>query len=76
MALKSRLAKLEKIIGCRYFCAQCHDAPIHQICMYDEWPDGTRQLVSGTPPTPCPNCGRIAADGCISQIVVVQPPET
>jgi hypothetical protein len=74
MNLKYRLTKLEKIMGRRVLCPQCGDAR-HPVCFYEESPDGTRRLVSGTPPAPCPACGRIASGHSIFEIVAVRPSE-
>jgi hypothetical protein len=76
MSLKNRLAKLEKVLGRRAPCPQCHDSPVQQICMYDEQPDGTLRLVSGTPPTPCPACGRMPSLDDIWAIITKLPKET
>jgi len=73
MSMKNRLAKLEKIIGRRSSCPQCHDSPIRQICIYEEEPDGTQRLVHGTPPAPCSACGRMPSAVGVSDIIAVRP---
>src|SRR5437762_7330703 len=73
MNMKNRLAKLEKIIGRGSTCPQCHGSPIRQICIYEEEPDGTQHLVLGTPPAPCPACGRMSSGVGISEIIAVRP---
>jgi len=75
MSMKKRLAKLERIMGSAFSCPQCQDSLIRQICTYEEEPDGTRRLIGGTPPAPCPVCGRIPSGDGISEIIIVLPPE-
>ena len=76
MSIKNRLAKLEKTLG-TFSCPRCRDSDLRQVCTYEEEPDGTRRLVSGTPPAPCPQCGRIpSGDGHITEIIVALPPES
>ena len=75
MSLKSRLAKLEKILGRPAACPQCHDSPVQQICIYEEEPDGSLRLVEGTPPAPCPACGRMPSADGISKIVIARQKE-
>jgi hypothetical protein len=75
MSMKNRLAKLEKIIGRRSSCPQCHDSPIRQICIYEGVPDGTQRLVQGTPPVPCSACGLMPSGVGISEIIFARPTE-
>ena len=57
MSLKSRVRKLEKILGQRSMCSFCRNDYVQPICTYKEtW--GVRELVSGTPQRTCPACGR------------------
>jgi hypothetical protein len=76
MSLKSRLDRLEKMLGRGSTCPQCHGSPIQEICLYEEEPDGTLRLVSGTPPTPCAACGRMPSSHGISAIIAARPKET
>ena len=75
MSMKNRLAKLEKIIGRATSCPQCHGAAIRPICIYEEEPDGTQRLVHGTPPAPCPACGRMPSGVGVSEIIFARPAE-
>ena len=76
MSLKSRLVRLEKTLGRGSACPQCHGSLIQEICFYEEEPDRTLRLLNGTPPTPCPACGRMPSSNGFSAIVAVRPKET
>lgn len=71
MALKHRLAKLEKSIGLgpAVKCPICRDSAIRGICVYWEEEDGKLRLQSGTPPEPCPACGKLPKSVGVSTIV-------
>jgi hypothetical protein len=58
MRMKSRLVKLEKQMGRGFRCPHCQDSRIGQICLYKLQADGTERLTEGTPPAPCPACGK------------------
>ena len=76
MSMKRRLTKLERIIGGRPACPVCRDSAIRQICTYEEEPDGSRRLVAGTPPAPCPACGKIPSGNGIWEVIAVLPPDS
>jgi hypothetical protein len=71
MALKHRLARLEKTLGLgpAAKCPICHDSAIRGICIYFEEEDGTLRLQSGTPPEPCPACGKLPKRDGVSDII-------
>ena len=69
MALKHRLAKLEKILGRAPACPVCKDSAIQDTCVYFEEDDGTLRLDSGTPPEPCPACGKLPKSRGVSTII-------
>jgi hypothetical protein len=71
MALKHRLVRLEKILGVGQApkCPICHDSAIRELCIYWEEEDGTLWLESGTPPKPCPACGKLPKSAGISDII-------
>ena len=72
MRIKNRLAKLEKQMRRSFCCPQCRYS-IRQPCIYEEYPDGTRRLVEGTPPAACPACGKVPSGKGVSEVVVVRP---
>jgi hypothetical protein len=70
MRLRNRLAKLEKQSGGPCQCPHCQDSPIEQICLYELQADGTERLTEGTPPAPCPVCGKVPG---IVKLIVIPP---
>jgi hypothetical protein len=75
MSMKRRLAKLEKTFGGGPACLICRDSEIRPICIYEEEPDGSRRLVAGTPPAPCPACGKIPSGDGIWEVIAALPPD-
>jgi hypothetical protein len=70
MNMKKRLTKVEKTVGGRSACPDCHDDHVAPVCLYEQDANGRCIRVSGTPQPHCPTCGRAASQDRIAAVII------